>query len=79
VVATGGPAGIGQVTADAFVAAGARVFVCDADSVALAEALRRQPVLSGSCCDISDPRAVEELLKMVDTFLRIWCPWRRIG
>jgi NAD(P)-dependent dehydrogenase (short-subunit alcohol dehydrogenase family) len=41
VVVTGRAAGIGQVTADAFVAAGAKVFIRDADGTSGAERWKR--------------------------------------
>ena len=53
VLVTAGASGIGRVTAEAFVAAGARVFVCDADAGALALALKEHSGLAGVLADVS--------------------------
>ena len=45
VLITAAASGIGLVTAQAFAAAGARVYICDIDAAALAETLLRHPQL----------------------------------
>ena len=45
VLITAAASGIGLVMADAFMAAGARVYICDADAAALQSALETRPHL----------------------------------
>jgi NAD(P)-dependent dehydrogenase (short-subunit alcohol dehydrogenase family) len=61
VIITAGASGIGLVTAAAFVRGGARVYVCDVDGVALAQALANNPRLSGIACDVSDEAQVARM------------------
>ena len=67
VVVTAAASGIGRVTAEAFVAAGARVFICDADAGALAAALAQQPALAGVAADVSSET---EVAAMFDAALK---------
>ncbi len=60
-VITAGAAGIGRVTAEAMLASGARVFVCDVDEAALAEVRATLPEIGASVADVSDPAAVDRL------------------
>jgi NAD(P)-dependent dehydrogenase (short-subunit alcohol dehydrogenase family) len=69
VLVTAGAAGIGRTIAQAFLAAGARVHVCDIDETALADA-RAFASESGlpltvSRADVSDPQAVDALFETV--------------
>ena len=61
VVLTAGAAGIGRVTLGTFVAAGARVHVCDVDESALDEVRRRHPDVGITVADVADPAAVDRL------------------
>jgi NAD(P)-dependent dehydrogenase (short-subunit alcohol dehydrogenase family) len=61
VVLTAGAAGIGRVTLETFVAAGARVHICDVDERALDEVRRTQPGVGITVADVADPAAVDRL------------------
>lgn len=61
VLITAAATGIGRVTADAFLASGARVFICDVDRGAVSSALRMQPKFGGVAADVSDEVEVERL------------------
>lgn len=62
VVVTAGAAGIGRIIAEGFLAAGARVHVCDVDPAAVADAAGSGNAgLSASIADVADPVAVEAL------------------
>ncbi len=68
VIVTAGAAGIGRGIAEAFLAEGARVHVCDVDQAALQAFLqtgdgRHGDRLSGSPCDVADRGAVEALFR----------------
>lgn len=56
VVITGGAAGLGRVMAEAFVAAGDRVAVCDADAAAVAAV---PPAIRARQADVTDPAAMD--------------------
>ncbi len=66
VLVTGGAAGIGRAVADAFVAAGARVHVADADPEACASLPSE---MTHTVCDVSRPEAVDELFAAADAAL----------
>jgi NAD(P)-dependent dehydrogenase (short-subunit alcohol dehydrogenase family) len=69
VVVTAGAAGIGRAIALAFVAAEAKVFVCDIDASAL-EVLRSEAPAIGTCiADVADPAAVDALFDRAREFL----------
>lgn len=61
VLITAAATGIGLVMADAFMAAGAKVYICDRDAAALAAALASRPALAGQVCDVSDEAQVASL------------------
>jgi NAD(P)-dependent dehydrogenase (short-subunit alcohol dehydrogenase family) len=61
VLITAAASGIGRVVADAFVAAGAKVFLCDMDRAALDQALIEQPGFAGMICDVAEEDQVEHL------------------
>ncbi|NBX06290.1 MAG: SDR family NAD(P)-dependent oxidoreductase, partial [Betaproteobacteria bacterium] len=61
VLITAAASGIGLVMADAFVAAGARVYICDADAAALDNALQTRPHVRGMLCDVAQESQVREL------------------
>lgn len=63
VLITAAASGIGLVTAQAFAAAGARVYICDIDAAALAETLLRHPQLAGQVCDVADEAQVAALFQ----------------
>src|SRR5512137_3068428 len=65
VLITAGAAGIGRAIAAAFEAAGARVFVCDVDEVALASMRDAHPRIAGSRTDVSDPPSVDAMFDQV--------------
>ena len=60
-VVTAGAAGIGRATAEAMLASGARVHVCDVDEAALAEVRATLPEIGATLADVSDPAAVDRL------------------
>ena len=62
VVVTAGGGGIGLIIAQAFVAAGDRVHVCDVDADALERVTRDNPSITGTVCDIADRAAVERFV-----------------
>ncbi len=62
VLITAGAGGIGLVTANAFLAEGARVHVCDIDKEALANLATNAPGATGSFCDVSDRDQVARLI-----------------
>jgi len=61
VLVTAGGSGIGLATALAFAKEGARVHVCDVEPSHLTALRERAPAITGSLCDVSDPKAVEAL------------------
>ncbi|MEY3003171.1 MAG: D-beta-hydroxybutyrate dehydrogenase [Pseudomonadota bacterium] len=56
VVITGGASGLGRVMAEAFMAAGDRVAVCDADAAAVAAV---PPAIRARQADVTDPAAMD--------------------
>ncbi len=63
VLITAAARGIGRVTAEAFAAAGARVFICDIDETALADFAHANPAIGTAQADVADPAAVERLFE----------------
>jgi NAD(P)-dependent dehydrogenase (short-subunit alcohol dehydrogenase family) len=61
VLVTAGASGIGLATAQAFLAEGARVHVCDVDIAALGALAASRPELTCSLCDVADSVAVDRL------------------
>lgn len=61
VLVTAGAQGIGLAIAEAFVAAGAQVHICDVDEGFLAQATRQLPQLSHSRTDVSDAVQVDAM------------------
>lgn len=64
VLITAAASGIGLVTAQAFAAAGARVFICDVDGAQLAATLENDLSLTGMPCDVSDEDQVSALFEV---------------
>ena len=62
VVVTAGGGGIGLIIAQAFVAAGDRVHVCDVDADALERVTRDNPGITGTVCNVADRAAVERFV-----------------
>jgi NAD(P)-dependent dehydrogenase (short-subunit alcohol dehydrogenase family) len=68
VVVTAGGGGIGLLIAQAFVAAGDRVHVCDLNADALERVTRDNPAITGTVCNVADRAAVERFVEeAVDT------------
>lgn len=65
VLVTAGASGIGWAIACAFREQGARLHLCDASAEQLAQALEREPAMSGSVADVSDEQGVERLFEVV--------------
>jgi len=69
VIVTAGASGIGLATAQAFVAEGARVVICDVDTKALAAVAASDAALTQHVCDVSDAAAVERFFATATTTL----------
>ena len=66
---TGAGSGIGKVMAQHFEKAGARIWICDADTNNLEQSLKENPHWNGTPCDVSDKNQVDQLFKeMSDSF-----------
>ena len=66
---TGAGSGIGKVMAQHFEKAGARIWICDADTNNLYQSLKENPDWNGTPCDVSDENQVDQLFKeMSDSF-----------
>jgi NAD(P)-dependent dehydrogenase (short-subunit alcohol dehydrogenase family) len=63
VVVTAGGGGIGLLIAQAFVAAGDRVHVCDVNADALEQVTRDNPAITGTVCNVADRAAVERFVE----------------
>lgn len=63
VLVTAGASGIGRVTAESFLANGARVHLCDLEETALDEVRRALPQAGVTRCDVSDPGQVDALFE----------------
>jgi NAD(P)-dependent dehydrogenase (short-subunit alcohol dehydrogenase family) len=63
-VVTAAAAGIGRATLETFVAAGARVCVCDVDAEGLEELRTALPDVAAVRADVSNPAAVDALFDM---------------
>lgn len=69
VMITAGASGIGRATALAFLAAGARVHICDVDARALDALFGEQPSLSGALVDVGNEAEVERWFAEAQTVL----------
>ena len=66
---TGAGSGIGKVMAQHFEKAGARIWICDADTNNLEQSLKENPDWNGTPCDVSEETQVDQLFKeMSDSF-----------
>ena len=66
---TGAGSGIGKVMSQHFEKAGARIWICDADTNNLEQSLKENPDWNGTPCDVSDEKQVDQLFKeMSDSF-----------
>ena len=65
---TGAGSGIGQVMAQHFEKAGARIWICDADTNNLEQSLKENPDWNGTPCDVSDENQVDQLFKEISDF-----------
>ena len=66
---TGAGSGIGKVMAQHFEKAGARIWICDADTNNLEQSLKENPDWNGTPCDVSDENQVDQLFEeMTDSF-----------
>ena len=66
VLVTAGGAGIGRAIAVAFLAEGARVWICDIDAQALAETRSAHAELSTSRTDVADAAAVDAMFEALE-------------
>ena len=62
VVVTAGGGGIGLIIAQAFVAAGDCVHICDVNADAVERVTRDNPAITGTVCNIADRAAVERFV-----------------
>ncbi len=62
VLVTGAAGGIGAAIADAFLSAGARVYVCDVDPAAVERARARHPNLHAGVADVADRAQVDAVV-----------------
>ena len=69
VLITAGAGGIGRAIAEAFLAAGAKVFVCDIDAAALQQVREELPGLMTSVCDIADRASAKTMMAEAVTAL----------
>jgi NAD(P)-dependent dehydrogenase (short-subunit alcohol dehydrogenase family) len=67
VLITAGASGIGRAIAERFLAAGARVFVCDIAEEALADIKAKQPSIGAVRADVGDAAQVAVLFARVDS------------
>jgi NAD(P)-dependent dehydrogenase (short-subunit alcohol dehydrogenase family) len=70
VLITAAASGIGLVMADAYMAAGAKVYICDRDLAALNAALASRPALAGQVCDVSEEAQVAALFAAATAHLQ---------
>lgn len=63
ILVTAGAAGIGRAIAEAFHREGARVFVCDVDTAALARLAAEQPAIGHCAADVADRAQVDSLFE----------------
>src|ERR687897_2060609 len=66
VLVTAGGAGIGRAIATAFLTEGARVWICDIDTKALAETRAAHPELGASLTDVADASAVDAMFEALE-------------
>jgi NAD(P)-dependent dehydrogenase (short-subunit alcohol dehydrogenase family) len=69
VIVTAGAAGIGRAIAGQFMAAGARVFICDVEATALDEFRKAHPKAGATLADVSDAQQVDHLFAEAAKFL----------
>jgi len=69
VLVTAAAAGIGRATALGFAAEGARVFICDVDTAALADFAKESPGIGTTVADVADEKAVDHLFAEAAKFL----------
>jgi len=69
VIVTAAASGIGRVTTERFLKAGAHVFICDADANALEIALQQLPALAGAVADVSNETSVAALFEAATAHL----------
>ena len=66
---TGAGSGIGKAMAQHFEKAGARIWICDADTNNLEQSLKQNSHWNGTPCDVSDENQVDQLFEeMKDSF-----------
>ena len=66
---TGAGSGIGKVMAKHFEKAGARIWICDADTNNLQQSLKENPDWNGTPCDVSEENQVDQLFnEMSESF-----------
>ena len=66
---TGAGSGIGKVMAQHFEKAGARIWICDADTNNLVQSFKENPGWNGIQCDVSNENQVDQLFEeMKDSF-----------
>ncbi|PTQ11802.1 short-chain dehydrogenase [Sphingomonas oleivorans] len=63
ILVTAGASSIGRAIAEAFVAAGSRVHICDIDAALLEQTLQEQPLLRGTLADVGSPQSLDRLFE----------------
>ena len=69
VLITGGADGVGKAVAEAFLAKGRQVHVCDFNAAALEKLLAEHPALHGTCADVGNSRDVKEIFKSANAWM----------
>ena len=65
---TGAGSGIGKMMAQHFEKAGARIWICDADTNNLEQSLKENPDWNGTPCDVPEETQVDQLFKEMSDY-----------
>ena len=65
IIITGAASGLGRVLCDRFLAAGARLLICDVDQESISEMARDDNALTTVCCDLGQTKGIRNWLRSV--------------